>query len=51
MKKSEQFRMAQVAVVTCTGIKPQDKLEILTTLIEREELELFVESEKAKKSE
>ena len=45
MKKSMQFKEAQLAVLSNQKIEPQDKLEILGTLMECESLELYRERE------
>lgn len=43
MKKSTQYKLAQLAVIQSTDIKPQDKIEIIKTLVLREEMELLLE--------
>lgn len=43
MKKSEAFNLAQIAVVQSPAISPENKLEILRTLIAEENLALFCE--------
>lgn len=48
MKKSEIYREAQYAVVEYIQ-NPQRKLEILRELMDREDLERFVEEEAEKK--
>ncbi len=45
MKKSLQFKEAQLAVLSNQKIEPQDKLEILSTLMECESLEIYRESQ------
>ena len=44
MKKSEIYHLAQIAVIASPCIEPENKLKILHELIDRECLELFVES-------
>lgn len=52
MKKSEMFKKAQVAVLMGSlCITPEEKLEILHELMERQELEEFVEKKEAEKEE
>lgn len=41
MKKSESIHLAQIAVVQSPAISPENKLEILRTLIAEENLALF----------
>ena len=48
LKKSEQFKKAQLAVINSTEITPNEKLEIIGTLISCEELELYREKEAEK---
>ena len=43
MKKSLQYKLAQLAVIQSSDIEPQDKIEIIKTLVTREELELLME--------
>lgn len=43
MKKSEQFRIAQLAVLRYTGTPDAEKLVILRTLQEAEDLEKYRE--------
>lgn len=43
MKKSEAYHLAQIAVVQSPAISPENKLEILRTLIAGENLALFCE--------
>ena len=45
MKKSEVYHLTQIAVVQSPNISPENKLEILKILIEKEQLELFCEKE------
>ena len=47
MKKSEIYHLTQIAVVQSPNISPENKLEMLKFLIDRENLELFCEKEKA----
>ena len=49
MKKSEAYHLAQIAVVQSPNISPENKLEILRTLIAQENLELFCEHEAQEK--
>ena len=48
MKKSEQYKLAQLAVIESSFIEAQDKIEIIKTLVTREELELYLEKEEEK---
>ena len=48
MKKSEIFRIAQIAVMQHQGLCSTDKLEVLRELMAREDMEKFIE-ENAKK--
>lgn len=43
MKKSEIYKLAQIAVISTATIAPETKIEILRELLERESLELFCE--------
>ena len=43
MKKSECYRIAQVAVAEAAGLSAIEKVETLKVLIEEEKLALFVE--------
>ena len=43
MKKSEIYRMAQVAVLMNASINVREKLEILRELIDKEDVALFCE--------
>lgn len=47
MKKSEIYRMAQMAVLEVGGMSMnrQQQLEVLKELMEKEELELFIEQQ------
>ena len=49
LKKSEQYKKAQLAVINSTEIEASEKLEIIGTLISCEELELYLEKEAQKK--
>lgn len=44
MKKSDHYRLAQIAVLAYTGADLDEKLEVLQSLIANEQLELFLES-------
>lgn len=46
MKKSECFRMAQIAVIESTNIMAKVKLDILEVLMAAESLERFVEKQR-----
>ena len=48
MKKSEIYHLAQIAVVLSPCITPENKLEVLKTLMSNEEVEKFIEDRKAK---
>jgi hypothetical protein len=45
MKKSVAFNLAQIAVMGCPNIAPENKLEILRYLMEEENLAMFVEKQ------
>lgn len=47
MKKSEIYRFAQGAVVTNTYLSIEDKLDILRELMEKEDVALYIEKQKA----
>lgn len=49
MKKSEMFRMAQMAVLTADFISNEDKLETIPVLRSEEELQKLVEKREAEK--
>lgn len=49
MKKSECYKIAQVAVAEATGLSAIEKVETLKVLINDENLALFVEKEKRAK--
>lgn len=49
MKKSECYRMAQIAVIEGTFLPAEQKLEVLRYLIEREDFEKFLENKKGDK--
>lgn len=44
MKKSEQYYMAQMAVINSPMISPERKLMIIRTLMAAEDLALYTES-------
>lgn len=46
MKKSEAYKLAQIAVISTATIAPESKVEILRVLIADENLALFCEREK-----
>ena len=48
MKKSEMYRIAQLAVLKDDSIRCEDKLEILAVLLDDEDLEKFREKEAEK---
>lgn len=50
MKKSEIYRLAQGAVITVPYLMNDDKLEILRELMEKEDVEKFVEDREEKES-
>ena len=51
MKKSEIYKLAQVAVVSSfNGLKEEQKLEIMRELIKQEDLALFVEKQAEEKA-
>lgn len=47
MKKSEAFNLAQIAVVLSPCITPENKLGVLRTLMEAEDMAKFVEDREA----
>ena len=49
MKKSEIYHLAQIAVMLTQCIAPENKLEVLKTLMHDEDVEKFVEEREAKK--
>ena len=51
MKKSEIYHLAQIAVITSPCIAPENKLEVLKTLIGDEDLEKYMEEQATKKKE
>lgn len=51
MKKSEIYRLAQVAVLTNDSFRVQDKLAILRELIDKEDVALFTEKQEEKENE
>ena len=48
MKKSEAYKLAQVAVVSTPTIAPERKIEILRILIAAENLAIFCEEQEEK---
>ena len=51
MKKSELYHLAQIAVVLSPCLAPENKLEVLRTLFDDEDLAKFVEEREAKEKE
>ena len=51
MKKSEAFRLAQLAVTTYGNIGTSDKLKVLRVLMQSEDLAKFSEHQEAKEKE
>ena len=51
MKKSEMFKIAQMAVVDSHKINVEDKLEILRELMDKEDLAKYVEKKEAEEAE
>ena len=49
MKKSEMYRLAQIAVVNSQSICVTDKLEVLKELMDAEKLSRFGEEQEEKK--
>ena len=49
MKKSELYRMAQIAVMHYQGLCSMDKLEVLRELMSREDMEKYMEDMEATK--
>ena len=47
MKKSELYHLAQIAVASTPTIAPEIKVEVLKTLIDREEIEKIFEGSEA----
>lgn len=47
MKTSEIYKKAQFAVVNSLCLYPEDKLEILRELMDKEDLEIFREKKEA----
>ena len=45
MKKSEAYKLAQIAVVSTPTIAPESKLEVLAVLIDSERFESFCEEQ------
>lgn len=50
MKKSEAYNLAQIAVVLSPCITPENKLEVLRTLMEAEDFAKFSEKQEEKKN-
>ena len=50
MKKSEQYRLTQIAIIKNSYLSAEEKIEILKTLISDEEIELYKEREADKQS-
>lgn len=50
MKKSEIYRMAQIAVLQSTSLGNGDKLDILRELMNNEKVALFVEKQEEEKA-
>lgn len=48
MKKSEMFKVAQIAVVNSLSICVTDKLEVLRELMDKEDVALYVEEQAEK---
>ena len=46
MKKSEAYKLAQIAVVSTATIAPERKLEVLKILLDAENLEKFCEKQR-----
>ena len=51
MKKSELYQMAQFAVVNTPSISPENKLEILKELFDKEELFTYCEKTEEQRKE
>lgn len=51
MKKSEQYRLTQIAIINNSYLSAEEKIEILKTLISDEEIELYREREAEKQAE
>lgn len=49
MKKSEMYKYAQMAVMRDQGMSSLDKLEILRELMDREDIEKYMEDMEATK--
>lgn len=47
MKKSEQFHLAQIAVVASPCIEPENKLKVLKTLMSEEAFAQYCEEKEA----
>ncbi len=50
MKESEIYQMAQIAVISSNCIAPENKLKILSVLIDDERLALFKERDETEKA-
>lgn len=50
MKKSEMYRMAQIAVIRDSVMTPDVKLDIINVLAGDEHLALFIENNEEKKA-
>ena len=50
MKKSEIYKLAQIAVLDSNRLKPDAKLEVLRELMAKEDVEVFVENEAERKT-
>lgn len=50
MKKSIAFNLAQIAVMGCPNIAPENKLQILRYLMEEENLAIFIEEHEAERA-
>lgn len=48
MKKSDIYKMAQIAVLGSNNISPGMKLDIIRELMEKEDVALFTEEREAK---
>lgn len=49
MKKSAAYRVAQIAVMGIDTLSPEDRLAIISILMEDEKLALWCEEQEAKK--
>lgn len=48
MKKSEIYQMACEAIINCETLSTEDKLIVLKELMDRQDLEKFIEEEQEK---